>query len=72
MGNRKRSLPTENFPLTPALSPWERETLALPRQGETILCKSERQLVQLPLPSGEGWGEGDVLRSLPDSRMVPA
>ena len=47
-----------NVTLTPALSPRERETKALLRQGECMHLESERQIVQLPLPRGEGWGEG--------------
>ena len=50
------------FPLTPTLSPGERETEALPRQGRGILFTSERQLVLLPLAAGEGWGEGVAVR----------
>src|SRR5258705_8717085 len=53
------------FPLTPALSPRERENrrLAIPRTG--TLGFDERRYAWLPLPKGEGWGEGErILRPL--------
>jgi len=32
--------------------------MALPRLRKSVLCMAERQLALLPLPLGEGWGEG--------------
>ena len=32
--------------------------MGLPRQGKTRCAQVEGQLVMLPLPRGEGWGEG--------------
>ena len=47
------------FPLTPALSPEEREN-ARQRVGEAgALGMFERRSAWLPLPWGEGWGEGE-------------
>jgi hypothetical protein len=42
------------FPLTPALSHTERENLCHPRRSRH--CAAQDAL--LPLPQGEGWGEG--------------
>ena len=52
------------FALTPALSPWERELNELPLGYEKIAFVQARQRHRLPLPWGEGWGEGEVWRSV--------
>src|SRR2546427_1796141 len=47
------------FPLTPALSLWEREPLgAICRTEAALRLESDRPAV-LPLPQGEGRGEGE-------------
>src|SRR5262249_55895388 len=44
------------FPLTPALSLRDRErTLSAPNDADLI----QRSQMVLPLPEGEGWGEGE-------------
>ena len=48
-----------SFPLTPALSPAEREKHG-PRSGEFVRVGfAVAQPRILPLPGGEGWGEGE-------------
>lgn len=48
------------FPLTPALSPGERENGSQRGDKSGTLRKFDRLDAWLPLPEGEGWGEGKV------------
>jgi len=51
---------TGSIPLTPALSPWEREPDELPLESEaTRWADGAQRALMLPLPWGEGWGEGE-------------
>jgi hypothetical protein len=45
------------FPLTPALSPQEREQPPARLENLDALRSGDRQASILPLPEGEGWGE---------------
>ena len=47
------------FPLTPALSPREREFLPSGRAGSPGGKHFPARPTVLPLPEGEGWGEGE-------------
>jgi hypothetical protein len=47
------------FPLTPALSLWERGNRIQPRDESKPFDFSQTRPVWLPLPKGEGWGEGE-------------
>ena len=68
------------FPLTPALSLGEREQLSPvfrdlgARSAMTALGLRERRDAILPLPEGEGWGEGErvalIFQRGPDSSLV--
>src|ERR1035437_6546774 len=59
------------FPLTPALSPREREN-SRQSVGESEATGAwARRLVALPLPKGEGWGEGEQRLRSPVSTDVP-
>jgi NADH-quinone oxidoreductase subunit M len=46
------------FPLTPALSLWEREHRSQSVGEPGSLCNFTGRISPLPLPKGEGWGEG--------------
>ncbi|MBI4661183.1 MAG: efflux RND transporter permease subunit [Verrucomicrobia bacterium] len=46
-----------NFPLTPALSPGERENHPQPAGETNVLGSSEDERTRFPLPEGEGQGE---------------
>ena len=48
------------FPLTPALSLGEREPQSTARANTNGLRFAERLAKILPLPKGEGWGEGEL------------
>src|SRR5438034_4184958 len=47
------------FPLTPALSLRERENRILSLEKPTRYSLSKARPIVLPLPKGEGWGEGE-------------
>ena len=47
------------FPLTPALSRWEREKVSPPLGHPGALGSSPARTASLPLPAGEGRGEGE-------------
>src|SRR6266436_4777294 len=47
------------FPLTPALSPGERENRILSLEKSGRLALIETRMMALPLPGGEGRGEGE-------------
>src|SRR5580765_5671449 len=51
-------------PLTPALSQGERVSLLQCRNYPLISDTSRRGAVRLPLPRGEGWGEGNSASQL--------
>jgi hypothetical protein len=51
------------FPLTPALSPKERESHRPRYHTPEVLRFLARRDTNLPLPEGEGWGEGERVRS---------
>jgi hypothetical protein len=69
---------TEYFPLTPTLSLWEREQRAsdgclanncLANSGTAVI---ERRWTILPLPKGEGRGEGEPSVANPTVEFVTA
>ena len=65
-GNGKFSIfnfqfPISNFPLTPFLSLMERGPPS-PSHGKPARSISESPVAVLPLPAGEGWGEGESVR----------
>ena len=51
-------------PLTPALSPEERENVSNAADWLKIQGLSQRGDKRLPLPGGEGWGEGEPFITL--------
>jgi len=55
------------FPLTPALSLRERERHRSDSPQFDALRLFDRQVSILPLPEGEGWGEGEETVSLSDA-----
>jgi NADH-quinone oxidoreductase subunit F len=56
-----------SFPLTPALSPRERENCR-PSVGESKVAENLKHRASLPpLPGGEGWGEGKVSMRKPET-----
>ena len=66
-----------SFPLTPALSPKERENRS-PRVGESEGTRSpaasglgEKRNASLPLPKGEGRGEGERIVQTPGASALP-
>src|SRR5437660_914795 len=54
------------FPLTPALSLRERENQAPHRNVSKRLLASHARPTMLPLPEGEGWGEGERIMRIPE------
>src|ERR1035438_5424659 len=51
--------PHDLFPLTPTLSPREREDSRQSVGESRAVGNCETRSLQLPLPWGEGWGEGE-------------
>ena len=62
---------TAPFPLTPALSPWERGNRAPALAPIAAPCLSRGPNAWLPFPRGEGWSEGEQ-NALPLNGLVIA
>jgi NADH-quinone oxidoreductase subunit F len=59
------------FPLTPALSLWERETPCQSVGESKVLEIVKNRPALHPLPKGEGWGEGELDARKPQTGETP-
>ncbi len=60
------------FPLTPTLSRGERENTGQPVVGAEVLTHFMHRTSWLPLPTGEGWGEGEQVVRIPALHVTMA